>query len=393
LKTDMKMKSLIPSSKRILAWTVFATGVLLAGRAMAQPTPPPGPQVQTRNVVVTTSGSGGEGAVASSGGAGSSVGVGSSRSVIKIESIEPDQDKEPAREVTWLGLSTEEVSDALASQLGLMSGQGLVVVFVAPDSPAAKAGIQKYDVIEELGDQMLVDPVQLRKLVQMQMEGDTLKLTLYRGGKKQTVSATLAKRTEGWGMSTEPAMAEQLSELSRGSKNSNWVLENRMAPMASADMDRQMIDKQMVNAEVQRNMDEARKEIQEALRQSAQASRMARPLAPVPPVAPPMPVLPAMVDVGNDATVTVTKDGASVKTIVRSDETGVLVLIASPKKHLTAHDQDGKLLFDGEIETPEQQQKVPAELWEKIKPLLQQIKPAADSDPQPHAQSGDEPKL
>jgi hypothetical protein len=106
-----------------------------------------------------------------------------------------------------------------------------------------------------------------------------------------------------------------------------------------------------------------------------------------------MPVLPAMVDVGNDATVTVTKDGASVKTIVRSDETGVLVLIASPKKHLTAHDQDGKLLFDGEIETPEQQQKVPAELWEKVKPLLQQIKPAVDGEPQPHAQSGDEPKL
>jgi hypothetical protein len=393
LKTDMKMKSLIQGSKRILAWTVFATGVLLAGWATAQPTPPPAPQVQTRNVIVTTGGSGGEGAVASSGGAGSSVGVGSSRSVIKIESIEPDQDKEPAREVTWLGLSTEEMSDALASQLGLKSGQGLVVVFVAPDSPAAKAGIEKYDVIEELGDQMLVDPIQLRKLVQMQKEGDTLKLTLYRGGKKQTVSATLAKRTEGWGMSAEPAMAEQLSELSRGSKNSNWVLENRMAPLASADMDRQMIDKQMVNAEVQRNMDEARKEIQEALRQSAQASRMARPMAPVPPVAPQMPVLPAMVDVGNDATVTVTKDGASVKTIVRSDETGVLVLIASPKKHLTAHDQDGKLLFDGEIETPEQQQKVPAELWEKVKPLLQQIKPAADSDPQPHAQAGDEPKL
>jgi hypothetical protein len=389
----MKMKSLIPSLKRILAWTMFAAGVLLAGQAMAQPTPTPAPQVQTRNVVVTTGGSGGEGAIASSGAAGSSVGVGSSRSVIKIESIEPDQDKEPAREVTWLGLSTEEVSDALASQLELKSGQGLVVVFVASDSPAAKAGIQKYDVIEELGDQMLVDPVQLRKLVQMQKEGDTLKLTLYRGGKKQTVSATLAKRTEGWGMSAEPAMAEQLSELSRGSKNSDWVLENRMAPMASADMDRQMIDKQMVNAEVQRNLDEARKEIQEALRQSAQASRMVRSVAPVLPVPPRMPVLPAMVEVGNDATVTVTKDGASVKTIVRSDETGVLVLIASPKKHLTAHDQDGKLLFDGEIETPEQQQKVPAELWERVKPLLQQIKPAEDGEPQPHAQSGDEPKL
>jgi PDZ domain len=365
----MKMKTLISSSKKIPAWTAFIAGFLLAGRAIAQPTPPPAP------------------------GTGSSFGIGSSQHVIKIESIEPDQEKEPAREVTWLGLSTEEVSDALASQLGLKSGQGLVVVFVAPDSPAAKAGIQKYDVIEELGDQMLVDPVQLRKLVQMQKEGDMLKLTLYRGGKKQTVSTTLAKRTEGWGMSAEPAMAEQLSEMSRGGKNNNWVLENRMVPPASMDMDRQMIDKQMVNVEVQRNMEEARKEIQEALRQSAQASPMARSVAPGPPVPPQMPVLPAMVDVGNNATVTVTKDGASAKTIVKSDDTGVLVLVASPKKHLTAHDQDGKLLFDGEIETPEQQQKVPTELWNKVKPLLQQIKPVEDGEPQPHAQSGDEPKL
>jgi membrane-associated protease RseP (regulator of RpoE activity) len=379
----MKMKTL--SSKKILGWTAFTTGVLLAGVAMAQPTPPPTPQVQTRNVVVTTGGSGGEGAVASSGGTGSSGGIGSSRSVIKIESIEPARADEPAREVTWLGLSTEEASEALASQLGLKPGQGLVVVFVAPDSPAAKAGIQKYDVIEEVGDQMLVDPVQLRKLVQMQKEGDTVKLMLYRSGKKQTVPATLAKRAEGLGMlSAEPGMAEELSEVSRGANNGNWIIENRMAPKAYASM-----NKQMVNAEVQLNMEEARTAIQEALRQSAQADRLARPVAPVAP----LPPIPALVDVGNDATVTVTKDGDSVQTIVKSDDTGVLVIVASPKKHLTAHDQAGKLLFDGEIETPEQQQKVPAALWKKVKPMLQQIKPAADGEPQPHAQSGDEPKL
>ena len=100
-----------------------------------------------------------------------------------------------------------------------------------------------------------------------------------------------------------------------------------------------------------------------------------------------------MVDVGSDATITVTKDGDSVKTIVQSDDTGVLVIVASPKKRLTAHDEDGKLLFDGEIETPEQQQKVPAELWEKVKPLLQQIKPAEGGEPQPHAQSEGGSKL
>jgi hypothetical protein len=117
------------------------------------------------------------------------------------------------------------------------------------------------------------------------------------------------------------------------------------------------------------------------------------PAAPMVPVAPQLPALPEMVDVGNGATLTVTKDGASVKSIVRSDDTGVFVIVASPKKHLTAHDPDGKLLFDGEIETPEQQQKVPVDLWQKVKPLLQQIKPAEDMEPQPHAQSEGQPKI
>ena len=362
----MKIKMLIPSSRKTLAWTSFATGVLLADMAMAQPTPPPSPQVQTRNVAATADGPD-EATASFSSGTGSSGGAGSSRNVIRIESIEPARANEKAREVTWLGVSTEEASEALASQLGLKPGQGLVVVFVAPDSPAARAAIQKYDVIEEIGDQMLVDPTQLRKLVQMQKDGDTIKLTLYRSGKKQEVSATLAKRTEGLGMWSAPS--DEGGELSQ-------------LAFSIADMNKQMIDKKMVNAEVQRNMEEARKEIQVALLQSAQASRAVRAVAPMAPL-PPIP--PMAAEVGNDAAVTVTKDGDSVKTIVRSDDSGEIVIVASPKKHLTAHDEDGKLLFDGEIESPEQQRKVPAALWKKVKPMLQQIKPAEDAEPQPHA--------
>src|SRR5271156_1857014 len=125
----MKMKTLIPGSKKTLAWTSFTTGILLAGVAMAQPTPPPAPQTQTRHVVVTTD-EPGDATASFSSGAGSSGGSGSGRNVIKIESIEPDRANEPAREVTWLGLSTEEASEALASQLGLKPGQGLLVDFV-----------------------------------------------------------------------------------------------------------------------------------------------------------------------------------------------------------------------------------------------------------------------
>ena len=367
-------------SQKILAWTSFAAGILVAGSAMAQPTSSPAPQTQTRKVFVTSVGND----AAQPAEAGAAAGTGSGRSVIRIQSVEPGRGKEPAREVTWLGLSTEDISEALTAQLGLKPGQGLVVVFVAPDSPAAKAGIQKYDVIEELGDQTLVDPGQLRKLIQMQKEGDTIKLTLHRGGKKQTVSATLVKRTESVAMLS----AGQTMELSAlaGANGGNWVFGNQKAPRADS-----VVNRQIVDTEVQRDMEQARTAIQEALRQSSQATtRMGRPMPPMPPQAP---AFPTMVDVGNNATVTVKQDGASVKTIVKSDDTGVMVLVASPRKHLTAHDKDGKLLFDGDIETPEQQKKIPAELKKKIEPLLEQIKPETDEQPEPHAQVEDAPKI
>ena len=67
------------------------------------------------------------------------------------------------------------------------------MTYVAPDSPGAKAGLQKNDVLVELEGQLLVHPAQLRKLVQVHKEGDTVELVFYRAGKKQTVSATLGR--------------------------------------------------------------------------------------------------------------------------------------------------------------------------------------------------------
>src|SRR5262245_31188601 len=64
----------------------------------------------------------------------------------------------------YLGIATVEASDTLSAQLGIRSGTGLVVTYVATDSPAAKEGLQKHDVLARLGEQWLVHPAQLRKL-------------------------------------------------------------------------------------------------------------------------------------------------------------------------------------------------------------------------------------
>jgi S1-C subfamily serine protease len=46
-----------------------------------------------------------------------------------------------------IGLTTQEITPELAKALGLTPNQGAVVVEVAPDSPAAKVGLKRGDVV------------------------------------------------------------------------------------------------------------------------------------------------------------------------------------------------------------------------------------------------------
>ena len=168
----MILKTWVPSSKQILAWTSFLTGVLLAGVALAQPTPPPAPQAQTRNVIVTTDGAD-EATTSFSSGTGSSSGLapaGTSSRLSLLSLTRPM--KRPGKRPGWACPLRKRPRHSLRN-LDLSPARDCWWIFVAPNSPAARAGIQKYNVIEELGDQTLVDPVQLRKLVQMQKDGDT----------------------------------------------------------------------------------------------------------------------------------------------------------------------------------------------------------------------------
>jgi hypothetical protein len=312
----------------------------------------------------------------SGGGAGGKAGdAAASEKRIVIRSIEPsDEDERVSPEGrSWLGVSIEEASEALASQLGLESGAGLVVTYVAPDSPAAKAGLEKNDVLVELGGQLLVHPAQLRKLVQARKEGDTIKLGFYRAGKKETASATVAKAPAGTG----------LLEDGRPWKESLQVYRNLLPPDAARDLPKTLreslgtlkLDQFKVQEEVRRSLEQARKAYQEALRSSSNA--LAGPVAKVL-----KDLYRSRVDVDKNATVTVRNTGQKVKTMVKADDSGTIVIVCNPKPRLTAHDKEGKLLFDGEVDTPEQRAKVPPALWEKVEPLLDKADSKAEEEPE-----------
>lgn len=74
--------------------------------------------------------------------------------------------------------------------------EGVAILQVVPGSPAAQAGLREFDVIVALDDEKIADVVELRKhLYNRKQIGDTMKVTFYRDGKKQTVTLKLAKQS------------------------------------------------------------------------------------------------------------------------------------------------------------------------------------------------------
>src|ERR1044072_5663297 len=77
----------------------------------------------------------------------------------------PDHhEKRPKVAVTYLGVDTSQVPAVVSDQLGLAKGFGLVRAYVAPNAPAAVAGVKQNDTLKMLKDKILTEPSQLRKL-------------------------------------------------------------------------------------------------------------------------------------------------------------------------------------------------------------------------------------
>lgn len=93
----------------------------------------------------------------------------------------------------YLGLNLEDLTPTLASQLGISINKGVLVAYVAPNGPAAKAGIKVNDVITSFQGQNVTEASQLTKLLWEYNVGDTVQLTIWRGNSQQTVSVTLGQ--------------------------------------------------------------------------------------------------------------------------------------------------------------------------------------------------------
>jgi serine protease Do len=92
----------------------------------------------------------------------------------------------------WLGVVIQEVTADLARAMKLPTTKGVLISDVDPQGPGVKAGIQRGDLVVKVNDVAVDSPGKLRNVIASAGADATVKLELFRDGKKSWIAAKLA---------------------------------------------------------------------------------------------------------------------------------------------------------------------------------------------------------
>ncbi|MGD9634728.1 MAG: S1C family serine protease [Pirellulales bacterium] len=113
----------------------------------------------------------------------------------------------------WIGILLGPVSDEVRAQIKLPENEGVLVRQVLPNSPAAKGGVELFDIVLTANDHQVTSGRDLMELVQQEgTSGGKITLDVLRHGEHQSITITPEARPEptdndatgapgqGWGM-------------------------------------------------------------------------------------------------------------------------------------------------------------------------------------------------
>jgi len=92
-----------------------------------------------------------------------------------------------------LGVSVQNLTPALAAAFDLVAKQGAVVVEVAKESPAARAGLKLGDIVVALNDRPVRSAADLRNSVGLLGIGEEVRMDIVRAGQPQTLITRIAE--------------------------------------------------------------------------------------------------------------------------------------------------------------------------------------------------------
>lgn len=90
-----------------------------------------------------------------------------------------------------IGVSLSRVDDALAAQIGVDPTRVFLISDVTPDRPAAKAGVQRFDVVTAINGDSPAREDTLRDAVRASKAGDTITLRVLRKGQTHDINVVV----------------------------------------------------------------------------------------------------------------------------------------------------------------------------------------------------------
>ena len=152
--------------------------------------------------------------VATPGGQAGSLGIGFAVPVNTAKEVIPQLEEDGEVERAFLGVTTTEMTEQLASDLNLPRDSGALVQDVVQNGPAAKAGIRAGrtevnidgvpgatitaggDLIVEVAGDVIEDPSDVAAAIADRAPGDTVEVQYYRGDELETAQVKLGTRPE-----------------------------------------------------------------------------------------------------------------------------------------------------------------------------------------------------
>ena len=93
----------------------------------------------------------------------------------------------------WIGVTIQELTPELAQEFGLKKTRGALVSDVAKDSPAARAGIMRGDIVVEFNGREVKDVSSLRNMVAESKAGGEMALKILRAGKELAIKVLITE--------------------------------------------------------------------------------------------------------------------------------------------------------------------------------------------------------
>jgi len=127
---------------------------------------------------------------------GGSVGVAFAVPADTIKTVIPQLKAKGSVTRGWIGVQIQPITSDLAKGIGLNSPRGAIIASVQKNSPGAKAGLARGDVITSIDGEPIKDAHELTKRIQNMAPGTSAQISLLRNGSERAVTVTLGQLSD-----------------------------------------------------------------------------------------------------------------------------------------------------------------------------------------------------